>query len=406
MLRGQDVIAQAAAIQERIQAYVIPALQVLLSAAVVAAAAASSDGSGSSPSPMSILAQQPNGIQVIIVTATVDQAAQAQRLTLGLGASFGVRTALCVGAVPSNTTRAEAELRADAQQLASQPLQPHVLVGTPHKLRETLALGLVSLKDVRLLVIDECDQLLARNLAEHVSALVRMLPPSTATGAGSGLGGNASVAGTSSSSASTPLLGVQSTSPVIARSPLLNGGGGPNGVFDAPVPQQLSPSIGSASGVGRQTAIFSCTVPQDVLTFASSLQLRDQVRVLVRRDTAGAGAGSGAGSESILPSSTTSGGGGPSTNGNNGIQQGTANYQGHPNGSAISSSAGGGGMSLRGIKQFYVYIAIGSAAPSSDSAGGGSGGWKLEAVADLCEEQSYENAVSGGRYVGSRGHGS
>lgn len=233
ILRNQDIVTQAPSIQERIQAYVVPALQL-----VVSTLAANPSSSAA--------------IQILIVTATVDQAAQAQRLSVGMGGQLGIRTSLVVG------SSSGADLQAEAQQLVQAP--PHVLVGTPAKLLDLLALRLVHLGEVKLLVVDECDQLIARNLSEFVGNLVRLLPPSVAVGGGGGGG--------------TP------GSPIMTRSPMLGGGGiGLPGAFDTPVI-----GSGGGGGGGRQTAILSCTVPQDVLNFASSLQLREPVRVLVRRE--------------------------------------------------------------------------------------------------------------------------
>lgn len=65
------------------------------------------------------------------------------------------------------------------------------------------------------------------------------------------------------------------------------GGGGLPGAFDTPnfaTSPRFPSTNAEGGGGGRQTAILSCTVPQDVLNFASSLQLREPVRVLVRRE--------------------------------------------------------------------------------------------------------------------------
>lgn len=143
-------------------------------------------------------------------------------------------------------------------------------MGTPQRLLDLFATRTLSTVDIRLLVIDECDQLIARNLSEHVVNLVRLLPASG--------GGN----------------GNAPSSPILSRSPMLGGPGGLPGAFGS---NDLvnSPRVGSTvDSNGRQTAIFSCTVPQDVLNFASSLQLKEPVRVLVRRE--------GGGGESSVPS--------------------------------------------------------------------------------------------------------
>lgn len=235
VLRNQDIVAQAPSIQERIQSYAVPALQLILS----------SVASSASPSTTTMT----EGIQIIIITATVDQAAQAQRLSVGLGGPLGIRTSLAVGA-------ANQDLTSEIAALASSP--PHVLVGTPQRLLDLFSSPALHANEVKLLVIDECDQLIARNLSDFVAQLVRLLPPSTST--------------STSTTSTTP----NPNSPIIARSPLLGSG---VSAFEA------SPSLSTpVQQSGRQTAILSCTVPQDVLNFASSLVLREPVRVLVRRE--------------------------------------------------------------------------------------------------------------------------
>jgi translation initiation factor 4A len=276
VLSQQDVVAQAPSIQERIQSYIVPALQIIYAASNTGFA----DGI---PPPQ-------RGIQVLIITATVDQSAQAQRLSIGLGGSLGIRTSLCVG---------QGDLQQELATLIKSP--PHVLVGTPQRLLELFSMRTLSTADVRLLIIDECDQLIARNLADYVLSLVRMLPPSTTSSINPG------------------------GSPIVSRS---SGGGSPlPGAFEF---------AGGLGATSRQTAIYSCTVPQDVLNFASSLQLREPVRVLVRRE-----------------------------------------------------GADGASASLRGLKQYFVYIAMG--ANSGQGAGGSTRRdaassareWKLEALADV-----------------------
>lgn len=383
-MRGQDAVAQAPAIQERIQCYVISALQILYAHAALAAQlhGANDNGAGAGAGP-----PPPPGIQVIVVTATVDQAAQAQRLFVGLGGTLGLRTALCVGA----SCGAE-QMQSELQALQKQP--PHVLVGTPHKLFDLFSLRGLATNSVRLLVVDECDQLIARNLADHVLNLARLLPPTVTVpvpGAGSG-----------------PPGGV-STSPLMVRSPL-------PGAFDSPFASSAPMSrFGSSTGAGggagpmssqgvasagpppamatidRQMAILSCTVPQDVLAFAANLQLKEPVKVLVRRDNGGGG-----------------GGGGAADNGGGASSAGGLSRGGGGGGGGDGGSSGGG--SMRGLKQFYLYLAVGGPGTpgfnggprrvggATSSAGGGSGAaiareWKLEALADLCEDHAFEHAV-------------
>ncbi|GAA5983265.1 hypothetical protein JCM10908_000218 [Rhodotorula pacifica] len=320
VIRGQDVVAQAPAIQERIQCYVIPALQILYMHASLAAQMASADGSQAPPAA---------GVQVVIITATVDQAAQAQRLSVGLGGSLGIRTSLCTGS--------SHDLKNEVQTLLKAP--PHILVGTPQKLVDLFSMRILPTSSIRLLAIDECDQLIARNLSEHVIALSRLLPATV----------------------TVPVASPVAASPVIGRSGLPHGFDSP---FSAPMARFGSTggptsSQGISSGmqatgpptmttIDRQMAIFSCTVPQDVLGFATSLQLKEPVRVLVRRE----------------------------------------------------NTDGGASPSMRGLKQYYMYLAVASN-PASKSKAPGAGRreastsreWKLEALADLCEDHTFEHAV-------------
>ncbi|SCV72108.1 BQ2448_4802 [Microbotryum intermedium] len=363
VLRSQDIVAQAPAIQERIQCYVIPALQLLHSLSASA---------GVSPGP---------SVQVIIITATVDQAAQAQRLAVGLGATLGIRTSLYVGQPTGDSTK-------EALEWQNAPTQ--VIVGTPQRLHDLLATRLIPLHDLRLLIIDECDQLIARNLSEHVANVVRFLPPPLTSN------------GPSSANKSS---GCVPPSPVMARSPLL----GPSPSALSPLPHAFSPNPSAASpwsqpptspapstGVDRQTAIYSCTVPQDVLNFASSLQLREPVRVLVRRESAGGGDRGeptlgGAPNSNGLASSPSPG---SVPHSNQSINAG--NGSGLPSGVNTAAHM----ANLRGLRQFFFYVA--ASGPNSSGNGARRDGstasnssrqWKLEALCDVIEDSGVDALV-------------
>jgi superfamily II DNA/RNA helicase len=307
LLRGADIIAQAPPTQERIAAYIIPAIQVVLNI------------TGGSREP-------PHGPYVVIVSTTVDQATQAQRMIRDLGGPIGVRSALGVGAATSDLSR---DLGLLMQNM------PHIICGTPQKLHAlfTHANGLPG-GEVRFLVLDEVDQLIARNIHEYVFNIVKLLPPAR--------------------------RGPQA-------SPLLNSDLSPFETQPSKANSNSSNSDhGDAQGIERQTALFSNTVPQDVLNLASAIQLREPVRVIVRRDGTG--------------SQTESGGG------------------------------------TKGLKQFYIYLAFTASgrAESSPSAGAGPGAigsgrgstnaetrqaqeWKLDALGDLFQDVDVAAAIV---YVG------
>lgn len=313
LLRGSDIIAQAPPTQERIAAYVIPAIQVAVTN----------------------LNLPCRGPFVIMVSTTVDQATQAQRMIRDIGGPIGVRSALGVGTTSMSTDLSQ-ELRLLQQNM------PHIICGTPQKLHAlfTSAGGLQGF-DVRFLVLDEVDQLIARNLHEFVFNIVKLLPsPRSSRGPGSAV--------------QTPSGGLSTfTSPPEIQS---NGRRFSSVGTGSPAPNEPSQPI------ERQTALFSNTVPQDVLNLASAINLREPVRVLVRRD---------------------------GTVSNSEPTQGT-----------------------RGLRQFYLYLAF-TASGRSDSTSGSSSGlgiigsgrgatnaetnqareWKLDALADLFEDLDTSSAI-------------
>ncbi|KAH7345262.1 P-loop containing nucleoside triphosphate hydrolase protein [Rhizoctonia solani] len=309
LLRGSDIIAQAPPTQERIAAYVIPAIHVALT---------------------SLIGKPPNrGPLVVIISTTVDQATQAQRMIRDLGGPVGVRSALGVG-MGGDVVQ---ELRLLQQNI------PHILCGTPQKLHSlfTSPGGLYG-GEVRFLVLDEVDQLIARNLHDFVYTIVRLFPAPRGRPLGS------------------PAVGPSTFSPFENAST-------PNGNrfarMASPIPPPETPG-----NIERQTALFSNTVPQDVLNLANAIQLREPVRVLVRRD----------GGATHADTSNTS----------------------------------------RGLRQFYLYLAFtaGGArfetAPSTPGGGlgiigSGRGGasaesaqareWKLDALVDLLEDVDVTQAI-------------
>ncbi|VDC06901.1 unnamed protein product [Peniophora sp. CBMAI 1063] len=326
LLRGADIIAQAPPTQERIAAYVIPAIHVALV-----------NGAGRPPV---------SGPIVVMVSTTVDQATQAQRMIRDLGGPIGVRSALGVGAATNDLS---AEVRLLTQSM------PHILCGTPQKLHAFFtAPGGLSGAHVRFLVLDEVDQLIARNLHDFIFNIVKLLPPPRSRPISAGTGSSPAVPGSgpasSQLSASLDALGAFSQ-------------GAGRRFSTSPIPPEASPQSNTGA-IERQTALFSNTVPQDVLNLATAIQLREPVRVLVRRD-----------------------------------------------GNGATPEAGG---TARGLRQFYLYLAF-TAFPTGRSgsnaaeqglgiigSGRGAGGgvesqqareWKLDALCDLLDDVQATHAI-------------
>jgi translation initiation factor 4A len=339
LLRGSDIIAQAPPTQERIAAYVIPAIQI----AVVNA----------------VGRPQVRGPSVIMISTTVDQATQAQRMIRDLGGPIGVRSALGVGATSTNSDQITQELRLLQQNM------PHIICGTPQKLHALFTSpGGLSGSEVRFLVLDEVDQLIARNLHEFVFNIVKLLPPPRSRSPSSGTPG-ASTPGSATQASFSP-ASFSSFEPGAAPPSLVTPFQNPARRFSGIPPPSPNPEAanGASQLIERQTALFSNTVPQDVLNLASAIQLREPVRVLVRRDG------------NVTQADTNQG--------------------------------------SRGLRQFYLYLAFtaggGRSDPMSTAPGAGLGiigsgrgassaettqarEWKLDALADLFDDVEVTQAI-------------
>ncbi|KAJ4466533.1 hypothetical protein J3R30DRAFT_3311044 [Lentinula aciculospora] len=329
LLRGADIIAQAPPTQERIAAYVIPAIQIAVNS----------------------IANQPvnRGPIVIMISTTVDQATQAQRMIRDLGGPIGVRSALGVGTTNTDLTH---ELRILHQSM------PHIICGTPQKLHALFtSTGGLPGSEVRFLVLDEVDQLIARNLHEFVFNIVKLLPSPRSRPLSSSAPGSNLVPG-SGAFGST----FESNSPSIA--PFQNNNRDSRR-FSAVAPSPDPSGQNTPQSVERQTALFSNTVPQDVLNLATAIQLREPVRVLVRRD-----------------------------------------------GNVTQAEASQGGS--RGLRQYYLYLAFTAGSRADPAAANSSGGglgiigsgrgstnaesvqareWKLDALADLFDDVDVQQAI-------------
>lgn len=319
LLRGSDIIAQAPPTQERIAAYVIPAIQVAV---------------------VNTLGRSPNrGPLAVIISTTVDQATQAQRMIRDLGGPIGIRSALGVG-TSTNASDLTQELRLLQQNI------PHVICGTPQKLHALFTSpGGLPGSEVRFLVLDEVDQLIARNLHDFVFNIVKLLPPPRSRPLGTA--STTSTSGVPFGSFDANNAGP--TMPNVGRR------------FSAVAPSPSNDTGVNSPTIERQTALFSNTVPQDVLNLATAIQLREPVRVLVRRD-----------------------------------------------GNVTSTEVNQGS---RGLRQFYLYLAftaggrgdsapigaghgiIGSGRGTSSAESAQAREWKLDALADIFDDIEVSQAI-------------
>ncbi|WVQ69768.1 uncharacterized protein L199_007988 [Kwoniella botswanensis] len=270
MIKGSDIIAQAPPTTERIISYVIPALHLVQNLP---------------PPPASYV-----GPSVIIITTTVDQAMQCHKLVRGVGGPLGIRSAVAAGAAGSSGLPNEiAAMQRDAI---------HILIGTPAKVAEVMtSRGGLGGGECRLLILDEVDQLIARNLYDNVLNIAKLLPAPRRGGPGGlsmtgPLTPGAPIAPFSPGLTSPYDAGRDSPFNPASKTPFPTQGsrfGNPVGNGTAAVGGPTSAAAaangpGGGNGIERQTCLFSNTIPTDVINFSQSLSVRDPVRVLVRRE--------------------------------------------------------------------------------------------------------------------------
>ncbi|WWC60812.1 uncharacterized protein I303_103388 [Kwoniella dejecticola CBS 10117] len=270
MIKGSDIIAQAPPTTERIISYVIPALHLVQNL----------------PPPPATYA----GPAVIIITTTVDQAMQCQKLVRGVGGPIGIRSGVAAGAAGSSGLPNEiAAFQRDAI---------HILIGTPAKVAEVMtSRGGLAGSECRLLILDEVDQLIARNLYDNVLNIAKLLPAPRRGAGGSSMTGpltpSAPIAPFSPGLTSPYDAGRDSPFNPASKTPFPSQGsrfGAPattNGTAAVGGPTAPTAGLGGAGGgnaIERQTCLFSNTIPTDVINFSQSLNVRDPVRVLVRRE--------------------------------------------------------------------------------------------------------------------------
>jgi ATP-dependent RNA helicase len=105
--------------------------------------------------------------QVLILSPTRELAAQTERLAAALGEHAAVRTWCAVGG---------ASVGRDIKELEA---GKHVVSGTPGRVFDMVSRGALAVKAVKLLVLDEADELLDAGFKEQIYDVFRHLPPST-----------------------------------------------------------------------------------------------------------------------------------------------------------------------------------------------------------------------------------
>lgn len=102
--------------------------------------------------------------RALIVLPTRELALQVEEVFRKIGATFGLKTAVLIGGAPMGPQK---------QQISR---RPHVIVATPGRLIDHLEQKIVSLNEVKILVLDEADRMLDMGFEPQIKKILAVLP--------------------------------------------------------------------------------------------------------------------------------------------------------------------------------------------------------------------------------------
>lgn len=147
ILRGEDVLFRSATGTGKTFAYLLPLLQNLLKAP-----------------------RSPLGPELLVCAPTYELCAQIKKEADFLLEGTGVKAALLMGS--ANISRQIETLKKE---------KPRLVVGNPGRLNQLLRMGKLRLMDLRYLVLDEADRLIAQELYSETVAFLDQLPKNRCT---------------------------------------------------------------------------------------------------------------------------------------------------------------------------------------------------------------------------------
>jgi translation initiation factor 4A len=112
-----------------------------------------------------------NTPQIVILANTRELASQIKDVTNEIGKHIGIKVTLCVGGIQQVHNRTEFNLK-DAEL-------SHILVCTPGRLNGLLGNSNNLLKNLKMLILDEADQLLSDDFLEQIQTIIKAIPSNT-----------------------------------------------------------------------------------------------------------------------------------------------------------------------------------------------------------------------------------
>ena len=115
-----------------------------------------------------------NIVQMVVISPTRELSKQTYDNAVGLGQYMGIRAHMATGGPPVHE-----DLNVLLQGRGAAEHVPHILIVTPGRFYDLLNRKAVSTKDIRVLVLDEADQLLAARFREQIHCILGVAWPST-----------------------------------------------------------------------------------------------------------------------------------------------------------------------------------------------------------------------------------
>ena len=116
-------------------------------------------------SSLQILNEKVNKPQVMILAPTHELAQQIEEVLVGLGQYLQIRTKLLIGGKSVDQDKKDLEENT-----------PHVVVGTPGRIHDMIRRKFLKVKDLKLIVVDEADEMLSSGFVDQVYRIFQYMP--------------------------------------------------------------------------------------------------------------------------------------------------------------------------------------------------------------------------------------
>ena len=113
---------------------------------------------------LQVIDESINATQGIIIAPTRDLAQQINSVILSIGKCLKISTAVCIGGTNIS------------DNISSLEKKPHFIIGTPGRIMDMIERNVLDTSSLKILTLDEADELLSKGFKEQIRNIVRHLP--------------------------------------------------------------------------------------------------------------------------------------------------------------------------------------------------------------------------------------